>query len=129
MPLPPDFIFSQASLQDAVECRRRFQLRYLLELAWPAPAAEPVDEYEARIRSGEAFHRLIHQHQVGLPAEQLTAQAEAEVEDKVEAQEAGDLAEWWHSYLSVRRRSYRPCGYPEITLSAPVGQPSSARQV
>ena len=86
MPLPPNFIFNQASLQDAVECRRRFQLRYLLELAWPAPVAEPADEHEAHIRSGEAFHRLIHQHQVGLPAERLTAQAEAEAKVEVEAE-------------------------------------------
>jgi hypothetical protein len=117
MPLPPDFIFSQASLQDAVECRRRFQLRYLLELAWPAPAAEPVDEYEARIRSGEAFHRLIHQHQVGLPAEQLTMQAEVEVE----VEGAQDLAAWWRNYLAHPPENLPPVRYPEVTLSAPVG--------
>ena len=119
MPLPPDFIFSQASLQDAVECRRRFQLRYLLELTWPAPAAEPADEYEARIRAGEAFHRLIHQHTVGLPAERLTAQAEAM--DEVEAEGTGNLARWWHSYLSDPPEKLPPVRYPEVTLSAPVG--------
>ena len=119
MPLSPDFIFSQASLQDAVECRRRFQLRYLLELAWPAPAAEPIDEYEVRIHNGEAFHRLIHQHQVGLPAEQLTAQAEAE--DEVEAEGMGNLARWWRSYLSDPPANLPPIRHPEITLSAPVG--------
>ena len=117
MPLPPDFIFNQASLQDAVECRRRFQLRYLLDLAWPAPVAEPVDEHEAHIRSGEAFHRLIHQHQVGLPAERLTAQAEAEAE----AEGTGNLARWWHSYLSDPPEKLPPVRYPEVTLSAPMG--------
>jgi CRISPR/Cas system-associated exonuclease Cas4 (RecB family) len=119
MPLPPNFIFNQASLQDAVECRRRFQLRYLLELAWPAPVAEPADEHEAHIRSGEAFHRLIHQHQVGLPAEPLTAQAEAEAE--IEAEGTGNLARWWHSYLSDPPEKLPPVRYPEVTLSAPVG--------
>ena len=95
MPLPPDFIFNQANLQDYVECRRRFQLRHLLELAWPAPVAEPAEEYEAHVRDGEAFHRLIQQHQLGLPVERLTAQAEVEAEN-----EASHLAEWWRNYLA-----------------------------
>ena len=119
MPLPPNFIFNQASLQDAVECRRRFQLRYLLELAWPAPVAEPADEHEAHIRSGEAFHRLIHQHQVGLPAERLTAQTEAEVE--VEVESTRHLAEWWHNYLASPPENLPAVRYPEVTLSVPVG--------
>ena len=38
--LPPDFHFSQRSLQDYVDCRRRFQLRYLQHLAWPAVEAK-----------------------------------------------------------------------------------------
>ena len=129
MPLPPDFIFNQASLQDAVECRRRFQLRYLLELAWPAPVAEPADEHEAHIRSGEAFHRLIHQHQVGLPAERLTAQAEVEseaevkveAEVEVKAEVAGNLAEWWRNYLDRPPENLPTVRYPEITLSVPMG--------
>jgi hypothetical protein len=117
MPLPPDFIFNQASLQDAVECRRRFQLRYLLELAWPAPVAEPADEHEAHIRSGEAFHRLIHQHQMGLPAERLTAQAEGEAE----VEGTGNLAAWWRNYLDRPPENLPAVRYPEVTLSAPVG--------
>ena len=119
MPLPPNFIFNQASLQDAVECRRRFQLRYLLELAWPAPVAEPADEHEAHIRSGEAFHRLIHQHQVGLPAERLTAQAEVKAEVEVEG--VRNLASWWRNYLDQPPENLPVVRYPEVTLSVPVG--------
>ena len=123
MPIPEDFQFSQANLQDAVECRRRFQLRYLLGLAWPAPAAEPAGEYEAHVRDGEAFHRLIHQHQLGLPAERLTAQAEAQDEVEAEAEERGvsHLADWWHAYLTAAPVSLPAERYPEVTLSAPVG--------
>ena len=40
--LPDDFHFSQGSLQDYVDCQRRFQLRYLMKLAWPAVDAEPA---------------------------------------------------------------------------------------
>jgi CRISPR/Cas system-associated exonuclease Cas4 (RecB family) len=117
MPIPEDFQFSQASLQDYIDCRRRFQLRYLLELAWPAPAAEPADEYETHVRDGQAFHRLIHQHQLGLPAERLTAQAEVEAQ----AEGPGNLASWWNSYLSYPPENLPTLRYPEVTLSAPVG--------
>ena len=41
------FDFSQASLQDYIDCARRFQLRYLQQLHWPAPQAEPIRENEA----------------------------------------------------------------------------------
>ena len=70
--LPADFQFSQGSLQDFVYCRRRFQLRYLMQLAWPAVAAEPADEHDIQLRQGEAFHHLVHQHMLGLPIEQLS---------------------------------------------------------
>ena len=84
---------SPGQLQDAVECRRRFQLRYILELAWPAPVAEPADAYETHVQDGVAFHRLIHQHQIGLPVERLTAQAEGEDEVEAQAEGPGNLAE------------------------------------
>jgi hypothetical protein len=121
MPIPEDFQFSQANLQDYVDCRRRFQLRYLLELAWPAPAAEPADEYEAHVRDGEAFHRLIHQHQLGLPAERLTAQAEAEAKVEAEVEPVSHLAAWWQDYLAAGPSDLPPARYPEVSLSAPVG--------
>ena len=75
--LPEDCQFSQASLQDYVDCRRRFQLRYLLELAWPAIQAEPAEEQEIHSRQGELFHRLVLQHQMGIPAERLAGMAQA----------------------------------------------------
>ena len=46
MTLPPTFQFSQNSLQDYVDCPRRFQLRYLLRQPWPAVESEPLSEYE-----------------------------------------------------------------------------------
>ncbi len=118
MPLPPDFHFTQANLQDYVECRRRFQLRWLLALSWPAVAAEPADAYEATVRDGETFHRLIHQHQLGLPVEQLTAQALG----AASASAAGEgLLAWWQNYLAAAPADLPPARHPEITLTAPVG--------
>jgi len=120
MPLPEAFQFNQAILQDAVECRRRFQLRYLLELAWPAPVAEPAEEYEAHARAGEAFHRLIHQHQLGLPVERLTAQAEAgvEVAEAVGGRRAREAREWYDEARQTAevatRRAREAAGEPAL---------------
>lgn len=115
MTLPPDFQFSQASLQDYLECPRRFQLRYLLHVSWPAIQTEPVVEQERHMQQGAAFHRLVQQHLTGIPAEWLTPFAAEE-----------PLSRWWQHYLD-----YRPLTlvagpgavaavprYPELTLTA-----------
>ena len=57
MPLPANFRFSQASLTDYLDCPRRFQLRYLLEQAWPAVESEPLLERERLAELGRRFHR------------------------------------------------------------------------
>jgi hypothetical protein len=88
MSLPTNFHFSQASLTDYVDCPRRFQLRYLLEQAWPAVASEPLLERERLAEQGRRFHKLIQQHLEGLPVEVLTPPPDEP-----------DLARWWQSYL------------------------------
>jgi hypothetical protein len=110
MTLPSDFSFNQASLQDYVDCRRRFQLRYLLCLAWPAIEAEPALEHERLLRSGAALHRLIQQHILNVPAARLTRS----VKD-------ADLKRWWHNYLQHPLTNLPTERYPEIILSAPIG--------
>ena len=92
--IPPDIHFSQGSLQDYVDCRRRFQLRYLQRLAWPAVETEPVLESEQRMLAGQVFHRLIQQHLLGLPVERLSRMA-------ANAAFAGEeLTRWWANYQS-----------------------------
>lgn len=118
MPLPPDFTFTQANLQDYVECRRRFQLRHLLALSWPAVEAEPADAYEATVRDGEAFHRLIHQHQLGLPVERLAALAAGAAET---AGGSEQLQVWWERYLAAAPADLPAARYPELTLTVPLG--------
>jgi hypothetical protein len=49
---------SQSSLQDYNDCPRRFELRYLQRLAYPAIETEPALENEKHQREGEFFHRL-----------------------------------------------------------------------
>jgi hypothetical protein len=110
MTLPVDFQFNQASLQDFVECRRRFQLRYLLQLQWPAAEAEPVEEHEQHMLDGATFHRLIHQHRLGIPAAQL------------QPDDDGPLAEWWAAYLASPPSDLPERQYPELALSMPLGE-------
>ncbi len=71
--LPAGFRFSQSSLQDYVDCRRRFQLRYLQNLAWPALQSEPALENERFMLRGSLFHQLTQQFFSGVPADRLQA--------------------------------------------------------
>lgn len=109
MALPTDFQFSQGSLQDYVDCPRRFQLRYIQRLAWPAVEAEPALESERHMQQGAAFHRLVHQHVLGLSPECLSSTITDE-----------DLNHWWHNYLESAPASLGELRYPEVVLSAPV---------
>ncbi len=88
MSLPANFHFSQASLSDYRDCPRRFQLRYLLEQAWPAVEAEPLLERERLAELGRRFHKLIQQHVAGLPAGVLAPSFDEP-----------ELARWWQAYL------------------------------
>ena len=109
MTLAPDFHFSQGNLQDYVDCPKRFQLRYMLRVPWPAVEAEPALENERYLQQGAAYHHLVHQYLVGVPPEQLSRS----VTDQ-------DLSRWWKNYLQTDPvGSYKP-RYPEIVLSAPL---------
>nr|MBN1229738.1 PD-(D/E)XK nuclease family protein [Anaerolineae bacterium] len=93
--LPPAFQFSQNSLQDYADCPRRFQLRYITGLRWPAVQSEPVQEHEQFVQQGIDFHLLAQRHQMGLPIEDIRP--------------TGDpLALWWDNYLR-----FPPAGLPE----------------
>lgn len=110
--LPAGFTFSQGSLQDYADCRRRFLLRYLLRLAWPALESEPVMESERLMQQGERFHRLAQQYWLGVPAGRL----EAMIQDET-------LHGWWLQFV----RFAQSLGgakrfYPEAGLSAPLGE-------
>lgn len=86
---PARFDFSQSSLQDYSDCPRRFQLRYMERMRWPAVDAELSTAQEARQQEGQRFHRLVHQHLMGVPAEKLAPRAASQ-----------DLQRWWDNYSS-----------------------------
>jgi hypothetical protein len=113
MALPTDFQFSQSSLQDFETCARRFKLRYVQRLNWPGIESQPIQEVERLAQLGADFHRLVHQHLVGLDEALLTdALAAAEPE----------LKTWWDNYLAHRPAALNEAElYPELTLSTPAG--------
>lgn len=96
MTLPEGFLFSQGNLQDFQDCQRRFQLHYLLQVAWPAIEAEPAIENENHLQMGAVFHYLIRQHQSGVPVDLLTKSI-------VHYHDMGknDLLQWWENYLTA----------------------------
>lgn len=101
--------FSASSLQDYVDCPRRFQLRHIWQLSWPAPESEPLADYERRVRLGRELHRLIHQHLLGIPQEQLSPAASDP-----------QLSRWWQSYLAYASTLAGAEVVPELGLSAVV---------
>jgi len=110
MTLPVNFTFSQNNLQDYVDCPRRFELRYLQKLAWPAVRTEPVLAVERHMQMGERFHRMVQQHQSGLPAE-LVGESASEPE----------LNTWWQAYLDFFPGPLPDRRLIEYTLAAPFG--------
>lgn len=109
MTLPTDFQFSQSSLQDYADCPRRFELRYLKRLNWPAAESEPIREQEDHMRRGAAFHRLVHQHLLGIPDRDL----EATIADET-------VRQWWAHFRAGALDGLPPQRTPEITLTAPL---------
>ncbi len=110
MALPEDFVFSQSALQDFLDCPRRFELRYLLDIRWPSIEQEPALEFEVQTIQGQTFHRLLHQHAVGIPAETI----QASITDP-------EIRAWWDQYL-IWQTQLPAMRFPELTLTAPIGE-------
>lgn len=115
--LTAPFSFSQSSLQDYEDCNRRFQLRHIEQLRWPAVETAPLLENERRQLEGQQFHRMIQQYLIGLPAEKITQMAAGS--------ESADLARWWDNFraaLSLNLANLsQGLNFPEQSLSAPIG--------
>ncbi len=88
MIFPSGFHFSQSSLQDYINCPRRFLLRYVKKLEWPAPITEPIEEREKHLNNGRSFHLLIQQYLAGLDPVRL----ENSIHDP-------DLKKWWNNFM------------------------------
>jgi len=106
-----DLHLSQHNLQDYADCPRRFQLRYVEQVAWPAVKTEPIAEAERRARLGQRFHRMVQQYFEGIPAERLEAGADDP-----------DLRRWWHNLAAAPPRDLPTTCRVEISLSTPLNR-------
>jgi hypothetical protein len=88
MNLPANFQFTQGNLQDFMDCRRRFYLGSIRQLAWPAVEAEPFIENEQFMQQGAAFHRLIQQYYLGIDPNSLENLASSP-----------PIGAWWHNFI------------------------------
>ncbi|MDE2774547.1 MAG: PD-(D/E)XK nuclease family protein [Chloroflexota bacterium] len=108
MSLNADFAFTQGSLGDFAACARRFELRYIKRMRYPALEVDDPLQFEERTRQGARFHKLVQQHLLGVPAELLTASLADDEE----------LARWWANYLAHGLIDLPEARHPEITLQA-----------
>jgi len=104
--LSADFAFTQGSLQDYADCARRFELRFIRRMRYPALETQQPLHFEKRTRRGARFHKLVQQHLLGVPAEALTTSL---ADDE-------DLAGWWRSYLARGLSGLPVQRFSEITL-------------
>jgi len=110
------FQFSQSSLQDYVDCPRRFQLRYVLNQPWPAVESEPLADRERLVELGRRFHQMAQRHTVGLTIEQIALSAQD-----------SDLARWWRNYCNVPPQDLPSAlRRAEVTLGAPLTVPGGS---
>lgn len=109
--IPTPFTFSQSSLQDYADCARRFQLRYIEQLQWPAVETAPILENERRQLEGQQFHRMLQQYFIGLPADKLARMASSP-----------DLSRWWDNFLAHGPGLDGFELHPELSLSIPLGK-------
>jgi hypothetical protein len=108
--LPNDFQFSAPSLQDFADCPRRFYLRYVEELRYPAPESSPLRDFDEQLERDMQFHHLAHQHQRGIPIKAL------------EATIADDMVEdWWKAYRKYALVDLPKRRSPLVNLSTPLG--------
>ena len=107
-------ILSQSSLQSYVDCPRRFELRYLKGLSWPALETREALDLEMSMQRGHEFHHLLYQHAMGVPVPNL----ETTIEDDA-------LRHWWRNYLIWQTDHLVGERFAEITLTTTIPTTSS----
>ena len=105
MPQPKqDLVFSANNLQVFQDCERRFELRYVKELKWPAVETEPVLKSEEFLANGRRFHEMIQRDLLGMTIpESLLWQND-------------ELQLWWLNYKNHNPIDVRGKLLPEKTL-------------
>ena len=111
MKISAPFTFSQSSLQDYNDCPRRFQLRYIDKVQWPAVETAPLLENERRQIEGQIFHRMVQQYFIGLPEEKIALLAST-----------GNLQRWWENFLTHGPKRTSGLNFTELSLGSRIGK-------
>ncbi len=106
-------LLSRYGLDTFLTCRRRFQLRYLDQLAWPAAPDDPAQQLARR--RGERFHRLLERHFLGLEDSAGRGPTESASDDP-------ELNLWWETYRRSGPRLPPGRRFAEFTLTVPLGR-------
>ncbi len=112
MKLPNDFVFSQSSLQDFVDCPSRFELRYIEKMRYPSLEANPPLMFEEHMRQGARFHTMVQQHVAGVPADAL---AKSVVNDET-------LSAWWATFIAHGLDGLPSQRHVETTLQTSINE-------
>jgi len=99
---------SQSNLQDFNECPRRFQLKVVDNISWPAVYLEPLSQLEQATEIGNNFHQLCHQFFTGIDQESLSHTISNPA-----------LKLLWESFYSFASNLQIENRYSEIILSTP----------
>ncbi len=111
MPIDPRFSFSANSLQDYLDCPRRFELKYLLNQSWPAEQSEPVLEFESHMQLGSQFHQLVYQYLNGIPQDVL-----------LQSIPDPELEGWFNNFLAYYKDLKFERIFPEFPLRLSIHQ-------
>ncbi|WP_420645528.1 PD-(D/E)XK nuclease family protein [Candidatus Leptofilum sp.] len=99
---------SQYKLANFLACQRRFQLRYLRRLPWPAsPLSERTEQL---LQQGQDFHQLLERHFLGLTIDKATI-------------ENGRVRHWWQTFQTHNPAQHFPSNarfLPETGLTVPL---------
>jgi hypothetical protein len=107
MLLADNFIFSQNSLQNYIDCKRRFYLKEIQQLLWPALESEPTRLQEERTALGAEFHLLCNQYFSGVPENAIR-----------ESINSPEILQWWNAFISLGLKP-APHLQPEKAITVP----------
>lgn len=111
--LPAHFVFSQSNLQTYVNCRRKFLLKYVSKLDWPAQQTRDSLPFEQDTAAGIRFHGMVHQLFLGVDVEVVRTLAEHDPDERV--------AGWLEAFLEGGYLNLPGQLWPEHNLRANLG--------
>lgn len=104
--LPAGFTFSQSNLTIYEKCPRKFYLRDVQKLEWPAPLTDKLDQWQQAIKNGQQFHHLMYQDDLGVDVSELVEHDE-------------QLREWWRNFCLHPPKLPNGQTFSEMELSIP----------